>query len=137
MFRNLIRADRTGDWDLNVKSVELLMPIFSVFDRSKYSRWLPLYYYDISTLKENKPEVYEQFKQGNFVHKKSLVPFKSVPFDQTLEQSINRSQKSNLGTIGCTQNKNLVTAWNLNYHEILAISNYHRKVTNVEDFSLP
>lgn len=79
------------------------------------------------------PELYEQFgKNGNFVIKKSSVSFTSVAVDPALEQSINRSQKSSKGIIGCTQQMQFVTAWNLTHHEMMDANNLYRTITNVK-----
>ena len=52
-----------------------------------------------------------------------------------LEQTINRSQKGQSRIIGMTRQKDFVTKWELLYHEMLAIDNFHREVSgfNIED----
>ncbi|KAJ8669425.1 hypothetical protein QAD02_000684 [Eretmocerus hayati] len=132
LLKNFTRADREANWDLHEECVKLCLPILLIFDRTNYSRWLPLYYHDISTLKDYAPEVYEKFKQGKFVNKRTSINFTSVGYDHGLESSINLAQKSKSGTLGCTQNENYVTSWNLSYHEVLAICNYYRNLTNTK-----
>ena len=128
----MIRADRLGDWLLHVNTVKKLLPIFNIFDRINYTRWCSLYIQDILKLPDTKPELYEKFLSGQFTVNRSSIPFTSVGTDQALEQTINRSQKSSSGTIGFTQKKEYVAAWNLNHHEILSVCNFYREVTNVK-----
>ena len=54
--------------------------------------------------------------------------FKAVGGDQPLEQTINRSQKSHSGIIGNTGQKAFVAQWEIIYHEMLSISNLHRRI---------
>ena len=47
----------------------------------------------------------------------------------SLEQTINRSQKSSSGIIGNSRTKMYVAKWEILYHELLAVTNLHRKVS--------
>ena len=49
-----------------------------------------------------------------------------------LEQTINRSQKSSSGIIGASRRKKFVAEWELIYHELLAVFNYHREISGVK-----
>ncbi|KAJ8679187.1 hypothetical protein QAD02_014974 [Eretmocerus hayati] len=132
LLKNLTRADRSANWDLYAHCVKLCLPIFLIFDRTNYSRWLPLYYHDISTLQQYAPEVYKEFKSGKFVNKRNNTPFTSVGYDHGLESSHILALKGKAGAIGCTRNKNYMTSWNLIFHEIQAINNYYRTITNTK-----
>ena len=80
-------------------------------------------------LPEYAPEIHQQFMLGNFVVKHTPGKFKAVAVDMALEQSINRSQKSIPGIIGCTKRKGYVIRWEIIYHEMLAICNLQREVS--------
>ena len=55
-------------------------------------------------MKQLHEETSEKFNSGAFIFKHSLLSDnKSVAIDMALEQSINRSQKSTAGIIGCTR----------------------------------
>lgn len=76
-------------------------------------------------LETKAPEVYDElFEKGRLSVKRSERCFSAVGADMPLEQSINKSKKN-------TRNKSYVTEWELIYHEILAVSNFYRIVTNV------
>ena len=100
LLRDIIRADRQGNWILHKNTVKKLLPIFMLFDRTNYVRSYSLYVQDIFVLEEKKPELYREFLKGNFSVKRSHVPFTSVATDQGLEQTINLHGKSSSGFIG-------------------------------------
>ena len=129
LMHDLIRANRTGNWRLHMKTIKKLQPIFHIMDRVNYSRWCALYLEDMETLEETAEEVYLQFMNGRFTLKRSQVPFTSVATDQALEQTINRSSKSTAGVIGITKKKQSVAAWDLTFHEFLAVTNYVKEIT--------
>lgn len=133
LAKNLVKADRTGDWLLHIDTVVKLQPLFHVLDRTNYARWLPVYVGDILQIKEDNPELFNAFMSGHFTIKNSDTPFSSIPVDQALECSINRSAKNVAGIIGSTAQKLYVTTWNLVYHEELDIKNFFRKLTSVDE----
>lgn len=105
VVRDLIRADRLGDWKLHVESFKKLVPLFHIMDRSNYSRWGTVYLNDILILEQKYPDVYEEFLKGQFCLKRSKTSFTSIPGDQGLETTIMRSSKSTHGIIGVTHKK--------------------------------
>lgn len=129
IVRDLIRADREGNWYLHLHTVQALLPLFCIFDRTNYARWCSLYLEDMRRLPETAPEVYEMFCKGKFVVKRTHGKFKAVGADMCLEQTINRSQKGTSGIIGTTKRKHFVAAWELIYHEVLAVTNLFRKIS--------
>ena len=56
--------------------------------------------------------------------------FSSVSPDMKLQQTIQRAQKSSSGIIGQSRQISYVSEWDVVYHEILAISNTFRRLTN-------
>jgi len=100
-------------------------------DSTNYLRWCTLYLEDMQQLPETAPELHRQFLRGRFVVKHTQGPFKAVGVDMSLEQTLNRSQKSTAGIIGSTRKKDFVAKWELIYHEMLATSNLHRQVTGI------
>ena len=60
--------------------------------------------------------------------------FKAVAADQSLEQTINRSQKSSGGIIGSTRKKDFVAEWDMIYHEMIAVSSLHREFSGSKPF---
>lgn len=109
-------------------TVQQLLPIFAVFDRTNQLRWFCVYVEDIKTLPQTAPGIYEYFLAGGFVVKRTKGFFKAVGADMCLAQMINRSQKSSSGTIRNTRRKHFVADWELIYHEMLAVNTMHRKL---------
>lgn len=132
LAKMLVRADREGDWQLHVQTVEAMLPYFAVFNCNNYLRWCSLYLEDMKKLSETAPDVKEQFEAGRFVVKRSLIPFSAVAADLCLEQTINRSAKSSGGIIGSTKKKEFVTRWNIIYHELLAVDQLFREICGVQ-----
>lgn len=129
LLKNLIRADRLGLWDMHLDAVQMLQPLFAVFDCVNYQRWSSLYLKDMRRLPETAPEVYEAFMAGAHVIKRHDSTFTSVPADMALEQTINRSQKSTSGIIGGTKKKDFVAEWEITHHERLMTSSLFSDVS--------
>lgn len=135
MLKDLVRADREGNWELHLHTVQSILPLFAVCDRTNYLRWGAVYLEDMRKLPENAPEVHQAFVAGKFVVKRTRGQFKAVGADMCLEQTINRSQKSSSGIIGSSRKKHFVTQWEMIYHEMLAVSNLHRNVSGSRPFN--
>ena len=131
ILRDLIRADREGNWNLHLHSLKAILPFFAVFDRTNYLRWCSLYVEDMQKLSERAPDVYTNFQEGKFSVKHTPGKFKAVAADMCLEQTINRSQKSTAGIIGNTRKKQFVAQWEIIYHEMLAVSNLHKYLSGL------
>ena len=109
LAKDLVRADREGNWHLHLQSVEAILPYFAAFDSINYLRWCSLYLEDMKKLPETAPVVHDNFTAGCFVVKRSSIPFSAVAADMCLEQTINRSSKTSGGIIGNTKRKEFVT----------------------------
>lgn len=132
LVRNLIRADREGDWNLHLQSVHAVLPLFAVCDRTNYIRWASMYLEEMLKLPDTAPEVYNNFLEGKFVVKQTPGMFNAVGADMCLEQTINRSQKSSAGIIGSTKRKEYVAQWELIHHEMMAVGHTYRKLSGIE-----
>lgn len=133
LVKDLIRADRTGNWELHISTDIKLQPLFHVFDRTNYARWSSVYIADIINLKNTNPQIYKAFTEAYFTVKKSMTRFTSIAVNQGLECSINHSSKDSGGVIVSTAQKGYVTTWNLVYHEELDVKNLFRKLTFVNE----
>lgn len=131
LLKDLVRADREGNWELHLNSVQAVLPLFAGCDRVNYLRWGAVYLEDMRKLSEDAPEIYENFKAGKFVVKRTEGRFNSVGADMCLEQTINRSQKSASGIICSTKTKQFVAQWEMIYHEMLAVVNVQREISGI------
>ena len=126
-IKNLVAADRDGDWHLHVEAVRSAMPIFRGFDAINYIRYASFYLEKIQVLQITHPSLYEKFKLGYFVVRdRQQSYFSSVAGDLKLEQSINRFSKGMGGyvCVGSAGNVSAVAEFELLFHEILQIINF-------------
>ena len=126
-----MRADREGNWDLHLHSVQAILPLFAGCDRINYLRWGSVYLVDMRQLPLNAPFVYQNFKAGKFSVKRTEGKFVAIGPDMCLEQTINCSQKSSSGIIGSTKKKQFVTQWEMIYHEMLAVVHLQRELSGI------
>ena len=108
ILRDLVRADCKGTWDMHLQSVQAVLPLFAGCDRINYLSWGSVYLEDMRKLAQDAPSVFENFKAGKFMVKRTEGQFTAVGADMCLEQTISRSQKSAGGIIGSTKRKQFV-----------------------------
>ena len=90
-----------------------------------------MYLGDMRKLREDAPTVYENFKAGKFVVKRTQGKCNSVGGHMCLEQTINRSQKIASVILGSTKRKQFVAQWEIIHHEMLAVVNLQCEVSGV------
>ena len=129
MLKNLIAADREGDWEGHLQAIQDLLPIFCESGSFNYQRYGSIYLEFMRMLPTDYPIIYDLFKKGKFVVKTNTGFFRAVGADMKLEQTIQRSKKGSGGVIGQTKQEEFVTEWEFAYHEVLAISKCHKEIT--------
>ena len=132
VIKNLVLADREGDFLLSVKSIQDLCPIFLGADAIHYLRYGSFYLETLKSLKYDHPKFYAAFMKGDFVIKTSKGPSNAVAVDMKLEQTIQRSAKSVGGIIGRSKAVDYVTEWSIIYHDVLGITNWFKELTQEE-----
>ena len=102
---SFIHAIRSGDWALHLEVLEVLFArYFFAHGMLNYARMIPVYLVEMQMLHESDPEIYAEFKQGNWVVNKNLcVPFCAIGPDNALEH-VNQSMKVSDGLVGITLN---------------------------------
>jgi len=131
LAKDLVRADREGDWHLHLQCVEAVLPYFAVFDSSNYLQWCSLYLEDMKKLPETGPVIHNNFVAGRFVVKRSSTHCRLL-LPTCLEQTINCSSKISGGIIGNTKQKEFVTILNTINRELMAVNQTFREVTGVQ-----
>ena len=129
-IKNLIAADRNGDWKAHLQAVQELIPVFAECDSIHYFRYGSCHLEFMRKLPEKFPTIFDAFKVGMFVVCTSDRLFSAVSPDMKLEQTIQRSQKSMGGIISQTNQQYYVTEWEIVYHEILSVSNVFKEIAN-------
>ena len=127
-MQEFIRADRTGDGSLHIETLKKAIAVFHIMDRPNYSRWAPVYLYDVNNLKKISPESYDIFIKGGFAVKQREVPFTSISADQALEMTINKDTKSIAGTSHLIYMES-IAAWEITHHEFVGTSDLLKNIT--------
>ena len=97
----LLRADREGDWPLYLSCIREMIPLCFAMDKTNYARYLPIYYAQMTHLKEDCPDLYHHFQNGGFsVQLSSTNPFARIAVDQTTEETVNIDTQTAGGTHG-------------------------------------
>ena len=84
-IKNLVRADREGDFLLHIKTVEELLPIFLGGDSINYLRSGSFYLELFKNLKNTHKDLYFAFLRGDFVVKTNIGRLSAVAPDMKLE----------------------------------------------------
>ena len=109
---------KEGRWKLHLACIRDIMPWMFAYDRVNYSRYLPVYFLQMSALLFTHPEAAADLLYGDFgVQSNSSHGFSQVPVDQAIEQTINRDSKTKGGIIGFSLQKGAVQKWAITAHE--------------------
>ena len=115
-----IRAFRTGNWHLQLQSMETFIKYFFAHDMLNYARMMPVYLSDMK-LKDSESIVYAEFLQGNWIVNKNPLPFRAIGADHALEH-INRAMKVSGGLVGITLNPSARTKFILIAPELACLA---------------
>ena len=111
MLKNLVSANREGNWERHLQAVQDLLPIFCESDSENYLSYSSWYLEKMRKTPDEYPEIYSQFMEEKFVAKTTNGAFNSMLPDMKLEQTIHRSQESSGGIVGQTKTDSYVSEW--------------------------
>ena len=111
---NTIYAVRRGNWDLLLESIRDIIPFFFAYDHINYARYTTVMLADMLSLPDKFPDVYAEFKKGNFSAQISDGSFSRVETDKIIEMTLNKDTKTPGGTTGFSTNPGAVKRWELN-----------------------
>ena len=111
-MRDLTHSLGAKDWSLHLSAVQRGMPLFFSFDR-----WVPLHFEDCLKLEEKFPMFHQKCLVGDLLVHQSPQASSSVPMDQALEHSHNKSAKCKGNVMGITTQKATIGKWSLIKHE--------------------
>ena len=94
-----IRATRQRLWDLHLASTHNLAKYFFVHDKHNYARMIPVYLAEMISLKDNDPDTWNFFEDGNFSVNKTKISFSAIGCDHAIEHE-NRAMKVAGGITG-------------------------------------
>ena len=82
LYLAFISSLRERDFDKYVSCLIAICVWMESFDRRNYKRWLPVHIRDMINLKNDHPDIYNEFKAGKFVGQLSDREFSAMPIDQ-------------------------------------------------------
>ncbi len=132
IVKNAVVADREGNWNLHVATIEDSMKIFAEFDCMNYLRHGSWYLEQIKVLEFTHPDLYRRFAMGQWVVRDRPGWFCAVGGDMKVEQTIQRVSKGPGGhyVVGATRNASAVAEFELLFHEIWSITNLLNLLTS-------
>ena len=95
--RTLVKADRTGSWDMHLGAISKCLPIFAAAGHFNYLKSAYLYLQDMTTLETTNPAVVSQFIKGLHVVRRTDKYWAGLGCDLVIEQTLMRTLKSNGG----------------------------------------
>ena len=84
--RKLITADRIGNWNLHLEGIQQALSIFEAAGHYNYSKSAYIYLQNMLTLETTNSSVYERFKSGKFIVRRSERYWAGLPCDLIIEQ---------------------------------------------------
>ena len=124
ILRRFLTAERTGNWTLGLHSLHEMLPYFAAAGHSNYLKSAYFYIQSMQKLHESNIDVYEAFKSGHHVVRRSDRYWGGLSTDLVIEQALMRSIKT---TGGLTRGKGLTesqrTQWLLSMPSCVDINN--------------
>ena len=97
LLRNFLRAERTGNWILHLKTLREMLPYLAAAGHCLYAKSVYLYLQKMTDLKMKHPDVYNQFQHGYHVIRRSDRYWAGMSSDLVIEQTLMKSVKSTGG----------------------------------------
>ena len=101
---------RDANFDLFLQSLEEIVIWMFSLDHFNYARWMAVFICDLKKLVAEKDDLYEKFKAGFFMVKKSKRRFSNIGFDHAHEQN-NKIVKTDGGAIGILDSPAVLLKW--------------------------
>ena len=112
ILRRFLKAERTGEWNLYLASVQEMLPFMAASGHNLYTKSLNMYLSDMQELKESHPDVHNAFMRGFHVVRRSDRFWGGLSTDLTIEQCLMRSLKTTGGpTRGHGMSEDHRTTW--------------------------
>lgn len=132
LLKRFIKAERTGNWELHLKSVEEMLPYFASSGHNQYAKCGRLYLQKMIQLKKDQPEVYQNFVNGHHVIRRSDRFWAGLSSDLVIEQVLMRSLKTTGGlTHGRGMTEKQRTIWLLSMPTCVDVNNAMQSVTGI------
>ena len=105
-----IKSVCIGDFDNFLECLKAILPCFFALDHTQYSRWIPVFIQDFSTLERDHNETHKAFKKGFFTVRKTNCVFSNMGINQAHEQN-NKILKTDGGVFVILDNPTALLKW--------------------------
>ena len=130
ILKDHIAAERMGDWELYLRTTNLMIPYFHAAGYFNYAKSAQIYVQDMLDLRNKmNPEVFTQFTtNGFFTAIRTDKFFSGIFSDQTIEQTLMKAMKVNGGTFKRGVTESIVYKW------IKGVIHTKDVIEGIEDF---
>ena len=114
VLRLFIKAERTGNWKMHLRSLQEMLPYMAATGHTLYAKSIHVYLQDMLRLEHEHPDVYVFFESGYHVIRRSDRYWGGLSTDLVIEQVLMRSIKS---TGGLTRGRGMEEAQRIRWLE--------------------
>ncbi len=93
LMRQFIKAERTGNWELHLKSLMEMLPYYAAAGHNNYMKSAYLYIQNMLELKNSHPQIDKLFRSGFHVIRRSDRFWAGLSTDLVIEQEFMRNMK--------------------------------------------
>ena len=97
VLKRFLLAERTGDWELHLLSVQEMLPYLAAAGHNLYIKSAYIYLSQMQNLNATYPDIYAHFMRGHHVVHRSDRLWAGLSMDLAIEQVLMRSVKSTGG----------------------------------------
>ena len=132
ILKKFLNAERLGNWDLHLEATSKMLPYYAATGHNLYLKSANLYLDKMLRLPEEHPDVYQQFKEGLHVVKRSDRQWGGLSSDLIIEQVLMQSLKTSGGlTRGRGMNEQQRTIWDLSTPICANINHLMQEISGV------
>ena len=97
ILRRSVKAERTGNFELQLQCVKDMLPCFAASGHNDYLKSARLYLQQLLELRVTHPDVFQRFMKGHYSIRRSNRYWAGLSSDLVIEQVLMRSLKTNGG----------------------------------------
>ena len=132
ILRKFIRAERTGNWELHLQSIQAMLPYMAASGHNSYTKSGMLYLQQMLNIPTQHPDVQQHFSEGLHVIRRSNRLWAGLSSDLVIEQVLMRSLKTSGGlTRGRGMTENQCLLWLLSRPACAEVNQAMQELTGV------
>jgi hypothetical protein len=133
IVKDFIRAERTGAWDLHLRTVSKMLPLFAAAGHNNYAKCGRMYLQLMQDLPQTHPWLHNKFANGYHAVRRSDRLWGALSTDLLIEQVMMKALKSRGGlTHGRGMTESVRLLWVRSMHKCASIHNAISLLTGAE-----